>query len=91
MPPSDIRAISAIAAASIFNFSLTTTSLSLSINALSLILLKSKRWQRDNIVEGILWGSVVAKIKTICDGGSSSVFNNALKAPVVNICTSSII
>ena len=33
---------------------------------------------------------MVAKIKIACSGGSSNVFNKALKAPIDNICTSSI-
>ena len=36
-----------------------------------------------------LSGSVVAKIKTICCGGSSSVFKKALEAALDNMCTSS--
>ena len=43
------------------------------------------------MVAGILCGSVVAKIKITCDGGSSNVFNKALKAAVLSICASSII
>ena len=34
--------------------------------------LKSKRWQRERMVIGSLWGSVVAKMNLICEGGSSS-------------------
>ena len=54
-------------------------------------LLKSNLWHLDNIVAGILCGSVVANIKITYDGGSSRVFNNALKAPWDNMWTSSII
>ena len=43
----------------------------------------SNRWQRDSTVMGSFWGAVVAKIKTTCGGGSSSVFKNALKAASV--------
>ena len=39
---------------------------------------KSKRWQRDRIVTGILLASVVAKMNLTCAGGSSSVFSRAL-------------
>ena len=46
-------------------------------------------WQRDTIVAGTFWGSVVAKTKMACAGGSSSVFNSALKAGSVSMCTSS--
>jgi phospho-N-acetylmuramoyl-pentapeptide-transferase len=43
------------------------------------------------IVSVILWDSVVAKIKTMCSGGSSKVFRKALNALVVSMCTSSMI
>ena len=55
------------------------------------ILLKSNLWHLERIVAGNFWGSVVAKINLTCSGGSSNVFKSALKAPVDNICTSSII
>ena len=51
--------------------------------------LKSKRWQREMIVSGILCGSVVASTKTTLAGGSSSVFSRALKASRVSMWTSS--
>ena len=54
-------------------------------------LLKSNLWHLDSIVAGNFCGSVVASINFTCAGGSSSVFNKALNAPVDNICTSSII
>ncbi len=38
---------------------------------------------------GTLWISVVANTKITCGGGSSRVFNSALKASVVSMCTSS--
>jgi hypothetical protein len=41
---------------------------------------RSKRWQRDRTVTGTLRISVVAKMNFTCAGGSSSVFNSALKA-----------
>ncbi len=50
---------------------------------------KSKRWQRDRIVAGTFCGSVVARIKIIYSGGSSSVFKRALKALVDSMWTSS--
>src|SRR5699024_8113810 len=53
--------------------------------------LKSKRWHLEIIVSGILCGSVVAKMNTTCEGGSSNVFSNALNALTEIICTSSII
>ena len=55
------------------------------------ISLKSNRMQRDKMVDGSLWTSVVARMNTACFGGSSSVFKSALKASVVSIWTSSII
>ena len=58
--------------------------------SLSLNLVKSYLWQRERIVGKILCGSVVAKMKMTCSGGSSNVFKRALKAPVDNIWTSSI-
>ena len=53
--------------------------------------LKSSRIQRERMVAGILCGSVVARMKMAWAGGSSSVFNSALKALSVSICTSSTI
>ena len=41
---------------------------------------RSKRWQRDSTVIGTLRISVVANTNLACGGGSSSVFNSALKA-----------
>ncbi len=42
------------------------------------------------MVGGNLCGSVVASTNTTCTGGSSNVFNSALKAPLDNIWVSSI-
>ena len=50
---------------------------------------RSKRWQRDSTVTGTLRISVVAKMNFTCGGGSSSVFNRALKAGLLSMCTSS--
>ena len=44
----------------------------------------------DKTVEGILSGSVVARIKTTCGGGSSKVFKSELKLCLESMCTSSI-
>jgi hypothetical protein len=41
---------------------------------------KNRRWHRDKTVIGSFSGSVVQKMNFTCSGGSSSVFNNALKA-----------
>ena len=49
------------------------------------IFLKSNLWHLDRIVAGNFCGSVVAKMNLTCSGGSSKVFNKALKAPVDNI------
>ncbi len=62
-----------------------------SLASLTVILLKSKIWQRDKMVGMILCFSVVAKIKIQCFGGSSKVFKKALKAAWDNMWTSSII
>ncbi len=55
------------------------------------IIRKSYCWQRERMVSGILWYSVVAKTNFTRGGGSSSVFNRALKAPVDSMWTSSMI
>ena len=41
---------------------------------------KSKHWQRERIVAGTFWVSVVAKMKITWPGGSSRVLRRALKA-----------
>ena len=41
---------------------------------------KSYRWQRERMVAGTFWISVVARMKMTWAGGSSSVFSSALKA-----------
>jgi hypothetical protein len=51
--------------------------------------LKSKRWVRLMMVAGTLWVSVVASTKTTWSGGSSTIFNSALKAWVLSMWTSS--
>ena len=53
--------------------------------------MKSKRIQRDKMVAGIFCGSVVASMNSAWAGGSSSVFNTALKAEGESMCTSSMI
>ena len=50
---------------------------------------KSKRWQRDTIVGGTFWASVVASTNSACGGGSSSVFRNASHASGLSRCASS--
>ena len=44
---------------------------------------------RDSTVIGTFFGSVVASRNFTCGGGSSSVFNRALKLEVESMCTSS--
>ena len=51
--------------------------------------LKLYCWQRERMVAGILWYSVVARMNTTWGGGSSSVFSSALKASGVSMWTSS--
>ena len=46
--------------------------------------------QRDSTVTGTFCGSVVASTNLRYSGGSSRVFNMALKAVLVSMCTSSI-
>ncbi len=45
---------------------------------------------RDSTVTGSFCGSVVASRNLTCGGGSSSVFNSALKELLDSMCTSSI-
>ena len=47
--------------------------------------LKVKVWLREVMVIGTLYASVVAMINTTCSGGSSRVFNSALKADFESI------
>ena len=51
----------------------------------------SSQYSFDKIVGNSLWTSVVAKMKTTCAGGSSSVFKRALNAETESLCTSSMI
>ena len=48
-----------------------------------------KRWQRDRIVAGTLFSSVVARINSRCSGGYSMIFSSALNAAMDSMCTSS--
>src|SRR5690625_7714034 len=68
--------------------SMQITSSRLTISS-TVIRLKSNLCTRDKIVGSTLWGSVVAKIKIACGGGSSSVLSRALNACLVSMCTSS--
>ena len=51
--------------------------------------LKLNRWQRESMVAGTFWISVVARINSRWAGGSSMIFSRALKASRESICTSS--
>ena len=50
---------------------------------------KEKRWQRERMVAGTLWSSVVARMNIRCSGGSSRIFSRALKAEIESMWTSS--
>ena len=65
-----------------FTYSIQSGEIRASRSAISwsVSLRKSKRWQRERIVAGILWRSVVARMKTACPGGSSRVFRRAWNA-----------
>ena len=91
IPPLELFIISSIAPSSMLIFSFEII-FSRHCFILSCdILLKSNLWHLEIIVAGIFCGSVVANINIIYSGGSSNVFNNALKAPIESIWTSSII
>ena len=90
-PPSDKLAIISNTLSSILIFSASQIYFNLLTIFTLLILWNSKHWHLEIIVVGTLCKSVVAKINITCSGGSSSVFNKALNAPIDNICTSSII
>ena len=53
--------------------------------------LNAKRWQRERMVAGTLWSSVVARMKIRWAGGSSRIFSRALKAEMESMWTSSMI
>jgi formiminotetrahydrofolate cyclodeaminase len=50
---------------------------------------KSNRWQRETMVSGSLWTSVVAKKNFTWGGGSSSVLRSVLNASRVSMWASS--
>ena len=57
--------------------------------ALAAIVRNSNTCERDRMVSGILWSSVVAIMKTTCAGGSSIDFSSALNEDADSWCTSS--
>ena len=61
-----------------------------SATAAGVMFLRLNCRQRDRTVIGTFCGSVVARMNFTCSGGSSKVFNIALKACVESMCTSSI-
>ena len=87
--PSAARAMSASAPASAAAPSLARMSSRWRTSASASIRRRSKRWQRDTTVTGTLRTSVVAKMNVTCGGGSSRVFNSALKACFESMWTSS--
>ena len=88
-PPSARRAINSSASPSNRTPSAVHTAPSLDTMDSGAMRRKSKRWQREWMVSGTFCGSVVHKMNTTCDGGSSSVFSNALNAAVESMWTSS--
>ena len=89
IPPSACRAISASEAGESFIPSSAATTASRSAICWSVSRRKSNRWQRETMVSGTRWTSVVASTNFTCSGGSSSVFSRALKAPCESMWTSS--
>ncbi len=87
--PAAAREIAAIAPSSISIPSAAETRRSTSAICSSEGRWKSNRWQRSTIVGITLWGSVVARMKTVLGGGSSSVFKNAFQASRVSMWASS--
>ena len=89
MPPSAARAITVSAPGETFAPLPSAASFRRSWMSDTAIRPKSNRWHRLRMVSGSFCGSVVARINTMCAGGSSSVFSSALNAEVESICTSS--
>ena len=89
--PSEVLAISFIAASDIFPFSRSAIFLRCSQSCSTPTLLRSNLWHLDKIVTGIFLTSVVASINFKLGGGSSKVLSNPLNACFESMCTSSII
>ena len=83
--PSDIFTINFKASSDTLPFSFSLIYLMNSNNYDDLILDKSNLWHLETTVIGIFLISVVAKINFKYAGGSSSVFNKALNACLLNI------
>ena len=89
IPPSAFFAIRFRASSSALNFSALAISFNFSASFSMVNRWKMKLWQREVMVSGILWSSVVARRKKTCSGGSSSVLSSALNAPFESMWTSS--
>ena len=89
MAPPLMRAIRRKASGSASRPSASRICASLPAISSSLRRRKRKCWVRERIVAGMRSGSVVAKMKITCSGGSSSVLSRALKALFDIMCASS--
>ncbi len=89
MLPSAERAMSAMAASAISIFSASAIVRNCVQMALIGIVRNSNTCDRDRIVSGILFSSVVAIMKTTCEGGSSIDFRSALNEAADSWWTSS--
>ena len=87
--PSAARAIRSKAAGSMVTPSLAAMRAKCWCSSATRTRRRSKRWQRDRTVIGTFRNSVVANTNFTCGGGSSKVFNSALKALRDSIWTSS--
>ena len=87
--PCPCSAISRKASSSIAICSASAIARKCATTSASPISRKLNRCTRLKIVAGSLSASVVARIKTTCSGGSSSVLRSALNADLLSICTSS--
>ena len=89
MPPSQASEMKSRASSSWGNPSLVHTAWRWARMSFWEMRRKSKRWQRETMVAGTFWGSVVARMNTTWGGGSSRVLSRALKAELESLCTSS--
>ncbi len=89
MPPRERRAMAAETPASALIFSLSKTPSRWPDISSSESVDNCKIWQRERMVSGSLWSSVVAKRNLTLGGGSSRVLSRALKAGFESMCTSS--
>jgi hypothetical protein len=87
--PSPARAISRSASSETFIFSSSAMWRRRSAIFCVAMVRNSNCWLRERMVSGTLCGCVVAMMKRTRGGGSSKVFNRALKAAGESMCTSS--